>query len=265
MSLEDTITRTIRKFSVFCYYIYPYLYTITILLLLISLYRLYKKQITYKEIPKLFTIFAMLFDFYYVIVYYSSNEEKQWEEKAYNIVFPLLIVQLCVEGIVILVYFYNLTRGKLYFFIPIIIFFSGVVWIVEFFISTNDFWRQYASLGYSFVYVGAIENEWAIRKSKNAFGIPIEMTVSFIIYNIVYIFMMFEYNHYQEICFFGCALGIGANMDLFFTYVKTISKDIEGTIIKEGEKPKEEQKPKEESVSINAVHSVEENLLNSQV
>ena len=77
--------------------------------------------------------------------------------------------------------------------------------------------------------------------------------------------MMFEYNHFQEICFFGCALGIGANMDLFFTYVKTISKDIEGTIIKEGEKPKEEQKPKEESVSINAVHSVEENLLNSQV
>ena len=92
MSLEDTITRTIRKFSVFCYYIYPYLYTITILLLLISLYRLYKKQITYKEIPKLFTIFAMLFDFYYVIVYYSSDEEKRWEEKTYNIVFPLLIV-----------------------------------------------------------------------------------------------------------------------------------------------------------------------------
>ena len=77
--------------------------------------------------------------------------------------------------------------------------------------------------------------------------------------------MMFEYNHFQEICFFLCSLVIGANMDLFFTYVKIISKDIEGTIIKEVEKPKEEQKPKEESVSINAVHSVEENLLNSQV
>lgn len=271
MSLYMLISIWIRQISSICYIIYPYLYTITILCLLISLYRLYKKQITYKEIPKFFTIFAMLFDLYFLIVYFRQNKREYSAVNSSNIVFPLLIIQLCAEGIVILVYFYNLTRGKLYFFIPITILFAGFVWIVQHFISIKTFLRKYASLGSSFVYVGAIENEWAIRESKNGFGIPIEMTVSFIIYNIVYLFMLYERHHVKEIYYFGCVLGIGANMDLFFTYVKTISKDIEGTIIKEGEKQKEkEQEPKEESIAINAINSVEEksieeNLINSQV
>lgn len=263
MSLEDKLTRAVRYISAICYYIYPYLYTITILLLLISLYRLYKKQITYKEIPKFFTILAFIFDIYYVIVYYTPEKNKQWAEKVYNIVFPLLITQLSVEGIVILVYLYNLARCKIYFFIPLVILVGGIIFFVSIFIDSNPFWRLYASLGYSFIYIGAVENEWAIRKSKNGYGIPIEMTISFLIYNLVYLFMLFDHDDFEEICFAGVIAGIGANMDLFFTYVKTINTEIEGTIIKKGENPKEKQK--EPSVSSNAINVAEDPLLNNQI
>lgn len=251
-----------------CNIIYPYLFTSAIVLLLISLYHLYKKRITYGELPIIFIIVTLLFDVYCVILYFSEIKIK--EEGDLNIVFPLEIIQLCVELFIIIIFLLNLSQFKIHFFMLSLIFFFGIIALEVFAIMKIKEVRYLLSIGFSIRFLGAIESIYKIKESKNAYAIPIETTISLILFNLVFFVAIFNHNLFQLTTYFGGLLGMGANMDVLFTYVKTFSKEIKGEIIKQEEVPKEEKPTKENEnvdnpINVNESDTLEQNLLNNQI
>ena len=175
-------------------YTLPEFYAITIISMIKVFYRLYKKRIIYTDIPIVFSFIAFVFDIYKGLVcFYYLYRTK--EEEDMIIEYPLLIIQLLIEVLLILTFLFNLANYKLGYFILEILVFEVIIAAIVYLLITVNNVRYIFSIAIPITYIGAYESAFKVKFSNNADVIPIEMCVCLII------FLSFQTLDYTIFCY----------------------------------------------------------------